>query len=132
MKTGDLVIFYDGECGFCNRTVAFVLRNNPGRNICFAPIQSVFTQEKFKFHGWKIPDLNTFYFLEKGKLHDRSTAALHLIKYLRFRFKVLGIFWLIPVRLRDRLYDFVAKRRQHISRGYCVMPGAEDKARFYK
>ena len=35
------VILYDGVCGFCDRTVRFVLQRDPDARFRFAPLQRV-------------------------------------------------------------------------------------------
>ena len=124
------IIFYDGDCGLCNRSVAFVLKHEKEKTVLFAAIQSEFTKELFLTNGWQSPDLSTFYFYENGKLHSKSTAALSLSKYLKFPQSLLRAFFIVPRFIRDGVYDFIAKRRRRISKGFCVMPTPEDRARF--
>jgi predicted DCC family thiol-disulfide oxidoreductase YuxK len=38
------IVFYDGECGFCNRTVAFVLKKQKGNAIYFTALQTAIRQ----------------------------------------------------------------------------------------
>lgn len=129
-NSNDLIVFYDGECGFCNRTVAFVLRHDTSKRIRFASIQSEYTLNLFKQKGFEAPDLSTFYFLENGALYKKSTAALRLLKYFSFPFSLFRVFWIIPRFIRDGFYNAIAKRRKRLSKGYCVMPAKEDSDRF--
>ena len=48
-------VLYDGDCGICNRSVAFVLKHEKSASIHFAPIQSDFTKELFKKMGGQSP-----------------------------------------------------------------------------
>ena len=61
------IVFYDGDCGLCNRSVAFVLKHEKSPVIHFAAIQSEFTIEIFKKNNWETPDLSTVYFYEKAR-----------------------------------------------------------------
>ncbi len=36
------VLLYDGLCGFCDRTVQFILARDPGGSMMFAPLQGEF------------------------------------------------------------------------------------------
>ena len=130
VNSNDLIVFYDGECGFCNRTVAFVLRHDKSKRIRFASIQSDFTVNLFEQKRFKTPDLSTFYFLENGVLYKKSTAALRLLKYFLFPLSLLRAFWIIPRFIRDGIYNSIAKRRKGLSKGYCVVPRKEDVHRF--
>jgi len=123
-------VFYDGGCGFCNRSVQFVLKNNKCETVYFSAIQSDFTQSLFKQNEWGTPDLSTFYFLDEGKLYSKSSGALRLAKYFKYPQKLLRLFIVIPRFVRDAGYDFIARRRQRLSKGYCVIPNEKERQRF--
>lgn len=124
------VVLYDGDCGFCNRSVAFILKHEKTASIHFAPIQSNYTKELFKKNAWTAPSLSTFYFIQDGKKYERSTAAFEVMKYLKLPYRWIRIFRFIPKRITNWMYDQVAKRRQRISNGFCMMPTPEQKSRF--
>ncbi len=124
-----VIVFYDGDCGFCNWIVAFILKAERGERIHFASLQSSFARDFFVALN-TTPDLNTFYFYNGRKLYLRSEGALRLLSHLKWRFRLLKVFWLIPVALRDKLYDFVANRRKRIMKDKCVLPSPEQRRRF--
>ncbi|HIP31815.1 MAG TPA: DUF393 domain-containing protein [Crocinitomicaceae bacterium] len=124
------IVFYDGECGFCNRSVAFVLKNDKSESILFASIQSEFSQNLFNEKKWQEPDLSTFYFLENEQLFAKSTAAIKLSKHFSFPQSWLKGMVVVPRFIRDFVYDNVAKRRHRISKGYCFVPSDEQRVRF--
>jgi len=129
IKNTNLVL-YDGDCGFCNRSVAFILKHEKSPSIHFAPIQSSKTIELFEGNNWETPNLSTFYFIQNGKKHERSAAAFEVLKYLKYPYRWLRIFRFIPRKLTDWVYNQVAKRRQRISKGFCVLPTPEQRERF--
>lgn len=124
------IVFYDGDCGFCNRSVQFILKFERNHEILFSPIQSDFAKKFFKENKAPEPDLSTFYFYTNYVLLTKSTAALALLPFLKFPFFALNIFRIIPICQRDQLYDFIAKRRKKLAAGYCLIPSSEQKARF--
>lgn len=124
------IVFYDGDCGFCNRTVQFILKFERNHEIMFSPIQSDFTKNFFKGNNAPEPDLSTFYFYTNYVLLSKSTAALALLPFLKFPFFGFNLFRIIPICQRDQLYDFIAKRRKKISADYCLIPNEEQKSRF--
>ena len=123
-------VLYDGDCGFCNRSVAFILKNEKDPSIHFAPIQSDFTQELFAKNGWEAPNLSTFYFIQGDTKYERSVAAFEVLKHLKSPYRWLRMFRFLPLRLTNWAYDQVAKRRQRISAGFCVIPTEAQRARF--
>ena len=124
------IVFYDGECGFCNRSVAFVLKNDRTESIHFASIQSDYAKQLFDQNGFETPDLSTFYFFEDGVLYQKSTAAMRLAKYFKFPKNIVGILKIVPRVLRDLVYDAIAKRRRFFSKGYCVLPTRKQQKLF--
>ena len=107
-----------------------MLKNDTTKSIRFASLQSDFTKKIFKANHWSEPDLSTFYFLENGKVYEKSRAAFRVLHYFPWYLKWLQIFILVPRALRDWVYDQVAKRRRKISKGYCVMPSPEERSLF--
>lgn len=124
------IVFYDGDCGFCNRSVNFIMKSDKTKSILFASIQSEFTQNFFKKKGYESPDLSTFYFYVNNKLYHKSAGAKRVTKFFKFPERLLAISWIVPRFISDLGYDFIAKRRQRLSKGYCVVPSAEEKDRF--
>lgn len=127
-----MYVLYDGDCGFCNRSVAFILKHERNSDIHFAAIQSTFTQDFFQENGWEAPNLSTFYFIHGGKKFERSAAAFEVLRSLKVPYRWLRIFRFLPKSFTDWLYDQVAKRRQRISKGFCVMPSPEQRERFVR
>lgn len=129
-NTTSKILFYDGDCGFCNKSVQLVMKYERDSSILFSALQSDFTKDFFKQHHFPAPDLSTFYFWNNGVLYQQSTAALVVSKHLRFPLKLALVGWIIPRFVRDAIYRFIAKRRHRLSNGFCVLPTAEQKARF--
>ena len=124
------IVFYDGDCGFCNRSVALIIKHDKTQEILFASIQSEFTLGFFIENQFEKPDLSTFYFYSEDKLFSKSTAALKVVKYFSGVWGMLSVGVIVPRFIRDYFYDAIAKRRQRISKGYCFLPTEEQKNRF--
>ncbi len=126
----DNLIFYDGDCGFCNSSVQFILSKKKS-TFYFLPLQSIIAQELLE--GSKvIINMDTIYLLKKGTLYDRSSAALQITKGLRGGYPLMFAFYLIPKFVRDAAYNFIAKRRHRIRNSYCLIPKEEDEQYFLK
>lgn len=126
----DPIIFYDGVCGLCNRSVQFVLKYERSSNVLFSALQSNFATAFFEKHQLPLPDLSTFYFYKDKQLYKKSTAVFKVIPYLKWYWQPLLIFSLLPVKFTDSVYDFIAKRRKKIGGTFCVIPSTENKKRF--
>jgi predicted DCC family thiol-disulfide oxidoreductase YuxK len=124
------IIFYDGDCGFCNKTVQFVLNHEKNHEIHFCALQSEFARSFFKQLGIEEIDLSTFYFWDTRKLNKRSTAALKVLNYLRFPFNLGKVGWICPRVIRDGIYSMIAKRRMRLAPAFCALPTPEQAVRF--
>lgn len=129
-KNPSKIIFYDGDCGFCNSSVQFVLKHERSNNIYFSALQSEFSKSFFSNKHYAEPDLSTFYFYSNGNLYSKSTAAINVVRFLKFPYSLLSVFIIVPRFIRDRGYDFIAKRRIKIMNAFCVIPNPENKIRF--
>lgn len=113
------ILFYDGNCGFCNRVVQCVIRFEKSPKLYFSPIESEFATRFFEEKGCVKPDLSTFYFYTSYNLYTQSSGFLKLLPFLKWYFSFLYIIKLIPICQRDQLYRFVAKNRNRFYAKSC-------------
>ncbi|HLK59114.1 MAG TPA: DCC1-like thiol-disulfide oxidoreductase family protein [Chthonomonadaceae bacterium] len=126
------LVLFDGVCNLCNRSVQFIIRNDPGKRFRFASLQSPAGQEvQQRFH--LPPDaLDSVLLLENDRLYNRSTAALRIARRLRGLWPLLSVLLLVPRPLRDWAYNLIAKNRYRLfgKRDVCMLPTPELKDRF--
>lgn len=125
-------LFYDGECGFCSRTVRFVLAHERSAQLRFAALQSGFARHQLKSHGIDEPSMETMYVIDGDTLYERSDAALRVAGMLRPPWSWAKWFSWVPKGLRDWAYDRVARHRHQLGEATsaCELPSADDRARF--
>ena len=70
--------------------------------------------------------------LDMGRIYEKSTAALRILRGLRGLWPLLYGFIIIPRKLRDILYESLAKNRYALfgTRDSCFVPSEEMKNRF--
>uniref|UniRef100_A0A2P2NFQ9 Uncharacterized protein MANES_01G196800 n=1 Tax=Rhizophora mucronata TaxID=61149 RepID=A0A2P2NFQ9_RHIMU len=107
------VVVYDGVCHLCHRGVRWVIQADKHRKIKFCCLQSKAAEPYLGLCGLDREDvLRRFLFIEgQGLYHQGSTAALRVLSYLPLPYSALSILSIVPVPLRDAVYDFVAKHR---------------------
>lgn len=130
--TPKTILFYDGDCGVCNKAVQFILKNETNHAIYFAALQSSFAIESLRKYGVSELQMDTMYYVVNNQLFERSTAWIMILKQMsqpwRFVATILG---LIPAPLRNSGYNWFAKKRHLFSQAdHCLIPHSNTKLRF--
>lgn len=123
------ILFYDGECGVCSRTVRFILKNERYNKLFFSSLQGEFAVRFLAEFGIESVSSNTIYLFENGKLYHKSRAAMKLIPYLKQSFGLLNILYIFPRFFRDFVYDRIAANRKVFFKDVCELISF-DKNRF--
>jgi predicted DCC family thiol-disulfide oxidoreductase YuxK len=126
------LILFDGVCNLCNATVRFIIARDPRARFRFAPLQSDAACERLARAGGVPAGQASVVLIENGRLYTRSAAALRIARALRFPWPMLYGLIVIPRPIRDRAYEFVARRRYRwFGRSQaCVLPTPELRDRF--
>jgi predicted DCC family thiol-disulfide oxidoreductase YuxK len=95
------VIFYDGSCNLCNKSISFIAKRDQRKVFTFKPLQDT--------SG--IPGHRSLVIREGEKTHLSSGAVLRICRHLRFPWNLFYFFIVIPKFLRDPLYYFIACNR---------------------
>ncbi|HEV8149129.1 MAG TPA: DCC1-like thiol-disulfide oxidoreductase family protein [Gemmatimonadales bacterium] len=125
------IVYFDGECNLCNSLVDFVIRHDRRRHFRFAPLQGETARARLA-DRFTAAELTTVVLEEPRRFRIRSDAALAILTGLGGLWRLAGICRLIPRRLRDALYDYVARKRfgWFGRRDTCRVPAPEERERF--
>lgn len=124
------IILFDGVCNLCNGIVQFIIKHDHADHFRFAALQSEVGRQylkKAQLSGVK----NTIVLIEKEQGYVKSTAALRIFRALK-GYRWMSILLLIPRRIRDFGYDWIAHNRYKWfgRKDSCMLPTAELKAKF--
>jgi predicted DCC family thiol-disulfide oxidoreductase YuxK len=108
------VVLYDGDCPLCQRTVRFARQRDRRGRLRFLALQSPQARDLLARHGIPPGDLDSVVLVEADRLSLRSTAVLRLCRHLSMPWPLAACALLLPRWLRDRCYDFVARRRRRL------------------
>ena len=126
------VVLFDGSCNYCNGMVNFIIRRDKKKIFRFAALQSVTGQKLLK--EWDLPadKFDSFILFDKGKVYQRSSAALRLYNKLPWYWKWTQLFWIFPKFIRDGVYGIISRNRYKWfgKREACMIPPADVKERF--
>jgi predicted DCC family thiol-disulfide oxidoreductase YuxK len=133
--SGAEMIFYDGHCGLCHHAVRFVLaEDHIGDTFRFAPLASeAFRAAVREADRIALPD-SLVVLTAEGLLLTRSAAVLHILRRLGGVWRLLGdVVGIVPVGVRDRVYDGIARVRHRLFRSpaeICPIVPADLRGRF--
>lgn len=127
------LILFDGVCNLCNVSVQFIIKHDKKDLFLFAALQSDVGKQIVKdFHiDTNKTDSILLYTPEKG-INYKSTATLKIAHHLEFPINLASIFIIIPVFIRNWVYDYIAKNRYkwYGKKEHCMIPTPELKNKF--
>jgi predicted DCC family thiol-disulfide oxidoreductase YuxK len=134
-EPAELVLLFDGLCGFCDTAVQHIFKHDKKGTMMFAPLQSDFAKEVLDRHP-KFKSIDSMIVIERtGKVetaYARSAAALRIGSYLGGVHSLANIFRIIPPPIRDLFYKLFAKNRYRLfgKKEACPIPTKEQRARY--
>lgn len=129
------ILLYDGLCGFCNTSVQFILGHETRHSLRFAALQGKFAAEVRQRHP-QLHEVDSLVWVEGEGANERvtvrSAAALKAVNYLGGLWRLYLVFGLVPVPVRDGLYNLFARHRHRFFGRYgsCPVPTADVRGRF--
>ncbi|HEY7292829.1 MAG TPA: DCC1-like thiol-disulfide oxidoreductase family protein [Vicinamibacterales bacterium] len=131
------LVLYDGVCGLCNGVLRFLLKHDHRGVFRFASLQGSLGQSIVSQTGGDPGELTTFYVVAArgtpaARVLTKSDAALFLAGELGWPWKAARLMHIVPKRIRDGVYEIVARYRYRVFGRYdsCPIPRPEFRSRF--
>ena len=133
LENNKQLILFDGVCNLCEASVQYVIRHDKKDVFRYTALQSDVGQEiikKFNVDRSKMDSI-LLYSSENG-LSYKSTAALKIASKLGFPRNLLNLFLIVPVFIRNWVYDYIARNRYqwYGKKDECMIPTKELKSKF--
>ena len=125
------ILFFDGVCGLCNRTVDLLIRRDRAGVLRFAPLQGETAARLLPEAD--VRGLASVVLVDEAGTYRRSDAIARVLRHLGGRYRFYGTaLRMIPRPLRDLGYRFVAKIRYRVfgKKETCRLPTAAERGRF--
>ena len=118
-NTSTNIVLFDGVCNFCNKWVDIMLQLDTEKKFRFCAIQSPKGRDLVKQIGRNPDELTSVILIksiENCDVHLKSDAVLKVTEQLGFFwFLFSNINSLLPLFIRNAVYDMVARNRYSIS-----------------
>lgn len=124
------VVFYDGECNFCNHWVQWIIECDAEKIFRFASLQSEFAKNMFSHFGEKKNFDTLSVYTDKGEFLTKSRAVSYILKRLKVQTFFSGIIKIAPRFLSDIGYDIIAGFRKRLQNN-CRIFSREEKMLFF-
>ncbi len=100
------IIFFDAECLLCNRAIQLLNTLDKNDQLLFSSLQSPLSRMINPSQS-----MSTLIFYHQGRSYVRSEAIIKILLLIRKKTpaRLLNLF---PLRLRDGLYNLVARNRK--------------------
>ena len=129
------LVFYDGKCGFCDRVVVFLLKQNQKKQFLFAPLQGETAQRELKEMPDPVKQADSLILIENYQTPEQKISifgkgAFRIAWLLGGKWGAVGWLSFLPSFLYDWGYRLVARNRHLLSSNVCKLPDPSQKDRF--
>jgi predicted DCC family thiol-disulfide oxidoreductase YuxK len=126
------IIIFDGHCVLCSGWANFVLRHDHLGKYRLLAAQSRLGRALYLHWGLDPVNYQTNILLTDGIAWLKSEGSIRMLAGLGFPWSVATGCRVLPLKIRDRLYELVARNRFRIfgRRGTCYVPTPEFRDRF--
>lgn len=133
LPTDKKIILFDGVCNLCDNTVQFIIKHDKKDIFRFVALQSDLGISIINHIGIDISKTDSIILYEPGQAYYyKAQAAIKIAKELGGIYAILNIFSILPNKINNAVYDFVAKNRYkwYGKKDECMIPTPEMKAKF--
>jgi predicted DCC family thiol-disulfide oxidoreductase YuxK len=126
------IVIFDGYCNFCSRSVLFIIRRDKKRYFTFAAAQTPEGQNIIGLYRLGELAQHSIVLIEYGDVYRKSTAALRIARQLANGWRLFYVCIIIPRKLRDLVYDLIARSRYRLfgMSNSCFVPEPTIRERF--
>jgi len=125
------IVIIDSECIFCNYWGNFILKYDKSKRILITIPNSNIGQDIINESNDLVDIEKTILLKKDGQIHQYSDAVLKLITQMNnvFLYPLL-IGYIIPQKVRNRMYLEISKRRKKIMTNQCHISNLRENERF--
>jgi predicted DCC family thiol-disulfide oxidoreductase YuxK len=126
------IIIFDGYCALCSGFAQFVLHHDHAVRYRLLAAQSPLGHALYTHYGLDPQDYETNILIEDGVAWFKSDGSIRIAEGLGLPWSLAAALRILPRRLRDALYGFIARNRIKFfgKRATCYRPEPRHQERF--
>ncbi len=126
------LLLFDGICNLCNTSINYIIKRDKRQLFKFASLQSDAAKQVLLQFNEKKYSIDSIILICNNSIYYKSSAILKLLSIMGGIYSVSAIGYIIPKKLRDKLYDYIAKNRYKWfgKRESCMLPTTDLEQRF--
>jgi predicted DCC family thiol-disulfide oxidoreductase YuxK len=105
------IIVFDGLCVLCSGFARFTLKTDRRGRYRLLAAQSPLGVALYGHYDLRNADYDSNILLENGQIWLKSEGSIRMFQGLGFPWSLAGLARLLPLPIRDKLYDWVARNR---------------------
>jgi len=125
------IIIFDGHCALCSGWARFVLRHDRRGLYRLLPAQTPLGRALYVHYGLDPEEYETNILIADGIAWLKSEGSIRMAEGLGWPWSLAGLIRVLPLELRDRAYQSVARNRLRLfgRRSVCYRgePGFDDR-----
>jgi len=125
------IVFYDGECGFCNHWVQWILERDKNDKFLFSSLQSEFGQKFLNERNLPNQVFDTLYLWKPESFYlSKYQAILRIASELGGVYSIVKIGKILPDFIGNQFYNLVSRNRKKLAENQCFLPNAAQRKKF--
>ncbi len=125
------IVFYDGECGFCNHWVQWILEKDKDNKFLFSSLQSEFGQKFLNERNLPNQVFDTLYLWKPDSFYlTRYKAVLKIATEIGGIYSLAAAGKILPEAIGNQLYNLVSRNRKKLAANQCFLPSVEQRKKF--
>ena len=129
---GKHIVFFDGECPFCHRSVRYLIGIDKEKKLIFAPLGGQTAKEVLSGPQKPLTRAQSIVLVEnyqsdEREFYIRSRAIYRIYWIVGGKYKLLGLLSFLPCWISDFFYRQLAAHRHQFKLPMPEEPGPQDR-----
>jgi predicted DCC family thiol-disulfide oxidoreductase YuxK len=105
------IVIFDGDCVMCSAFAQLIMRRDPEKRFRLLAARTPLGAALYTHFGLVADDYESNILLEDGRAYIKSEGSIRILERLGMPWSLIRVARVLPLPLRDRIYQFIARNR---------------------